>query len=280
MLKLLPLSYNEMLDLPLAPFYWKKNESTPKKPVLPLRQFWELIIRGSYPELAEHPEKDPLLWHESYIQTYLERDIRGLRQIGDLTQFQLFLRAVAARSGQLFQMSDVAKDIGVSVNTIKGWLGVLEATFQVIILRPHFANIMKRLVKTPKVYFTDVGTLCYLLGLRDIDHLASGPMAGALAETFIFSEIYKRISNQGFTPQIYFWRTSTGTEVDIIIEDQGKLIPIEVKASSTPTPHMAKGIISFQKDLGKKATRGYVVHLGDLELPLKQDVLALPFAQL
>jgi predicted AAA+ superfamily ATPase len=175
MLRLLPLSYMEMIEKPLAPFAWESK--TPNKRKLPLRQFWKLMLRGSYPELTEHPRKDPLLWHGSYIQTYLERDIRSLRQIGDLTQFQMFLRAVAAKSAQLLHLSNIAKDIGVAVNTIKAWLAILEATYQIIIVRPYFANITKRLVKTPKVYFTDVGTLCYLMGLRNIDHLLSGPMA-------------------------------------------------------------------------------------------------------
>jgi len=117
------------------------------------------------------------------MQTYLERDVRTLRNVGDLTQFQNFLRALAARSAQLLNLSELARDLGVAVNTAKTWLSVLEATYQVIVLRPYFANIGKRLVKTPKVYFTDVGTLCYLVGLRDPEHAASGPMGGAIMET-------------------------------------------------------------------------------------------------
>jgi hypothetical protein len=187
MLRLLPLSYIETIGEPFSKFPWES--SSPSHRTLPIDVFWKLMLRGSFPELAEFPEKDATLWQGSYIQTYLERDIRNLRQIGDLTQFQLFLRSIAARSAQLFQISDVARDIGISVNTAKAWLGVLEATYQVIILRPYFANINKRLVKTPKIYFTDVGTLCYLTGHKDVEHLISGPMAGAVVETFIFSEI-------------------------------------------------------------------------------------------
>ena len=108
------------------------------------------------------------MWHGSYVQTYLERDVRTLRQVGDLTGFQSFLKVLAARSGQLLNLTDVARDIGVAVNTAKAWLSVLEATYQVIVLRPYFANVGKRLVKTPKVYFTDVGTLCHLAGLRHV----------------------------------------------------------------------------------------------------------------
>jgi len=279
MLKLLPLSYLEIIEQPFAPFAWEEDKRSLKREKLPVKEFWKLMLRGGYPELTEHPEKDSSLWHGSYIQTYLERDVRNLRQIGDLTQFQLFLRAVAARSGQLFQISDVASAIGLSVNTVKAWLGVLEATYQIIILRPYFSNANKRLVKTPKVYFTDVGTLCYLAGLKDIDHLLSGPMAGPVVETYVVSEIYKRISNRGVEPQMYFWRTSTGTEVDIVIEEQGTLIPIEVKSISTPKAQMANGILSLQKATKKSVGNGYVIHLGDMQLPLAEKVKALPFAQ-
>ncbi len=280
MLRLLPLSYIEMKGRPDAQFAWEKKDDGVAPNKLPIGDFWKLVLRGCYPELIEHPEKDATLWQGSYIQTYLERDIRGLRQIGDLTQFQLFLKAIAGRSAQLFQFSDVAKDIGVSLNTVKAWLAILEATYQIIILRPYFTNINKRLVKMPKIYFTDVGTLCYLAGLRDIDHLSSGPMAGAIAETFVFSEIYKRLSNRGIDPQLYFWRTASGNEVDLLVEDQGQLIPIEIKASSTPKPIMADNIVSFCKDLGEKVTKGYVVHLGELQLPLGRQVSALPFVNL
>lgn len=279
-LKLLPLSYVEMTGDPTKKFPWEKQNDPGSQNRLSVANAWKMIMRGGYPELIEHPKKDAVLWHSSYIQTYLERDVRTLRNIGDLTQFQLFLRVVAARSAQLFNVSEVAREIGVAVNTIKGWLAVLEATYQIMILRPYFANISKRLVKTPKVFFTDVGTLCYLVGLRDIENAMAGPMGGAIVETFVFSEIYKRLLSSGIDPQVYFWRTSQGAEVDIIVEDQGRLIPIEVKATSTPRPSMADGIIAFQKDLGMRVDNGYVVHLGDTMLPLKPHVSALPFADL
>lgn len=176
-LRLLPLSLSEMMGHPNALFPWEVPTSSTPASQPDVKTVWELILRGCYPELIENPNKDAPLWHGSYIQTYLERDVRSLRQVGDLTQFQLFLRAVAIRSGQLFVASDVAKDIGISVNTVRAWLGILEATYQVLILRPYFLNVSKRLVKSPKIYFTDVGTLCYLTGLRSVDPLIAGPMA-------------------------------------------------------------------------------------------------------
>jgi len=276
MLKLLPLSYIEIIKKPLDKFPWERK--IVKRKLLKIRDFWKMVLRGGFPELVDHPKKDSSLWFGSYIQTYLERDIRGLRQIGDLTQFQMFLKSVAARSGQLFQISDIAKDLGIAVNTVKAWLGVLEATHQIVIVRPYFANISKRLVKTPKIYFTDVGILCYLTGYKDINQLMSGPLAGAAVETFVFSELYKRILGQGRDPEIYFWRTATGSEVDFIVKEQGKLIPLEVKASSTPKPMMAEGIISFQKDM--EASKGYLVHSGEVTLPLGKNIVALPISDL
>ena len=276
-LKLLPLSYQEMIGHPQALFPW---ETKTHQDSLSLNLFWKNMIRGGYPELTAYPKKDIFLWQGSYIQTYLERDVRTLRQIGDLTQFQMFLRSIAARSAQLFHLVDVAKEIGIAVNTAKAWLAILEASYQIIVLRPYFANIHKRLVKSPKIYFTDVGTLCYLTGLKDPEHAASGPLAGALAETAVFSEIYKRYANRGIAPELYFWRTATGNEVDILIMENSHLIPIEVKSSATPKSAMAKGIVNFQKDMGQIAQKGFVVHLGDIELPLAPNVTAIPFSHL
>ena len=221
-----------------------------------------------------------MLWHASYMQTYLERDVRSLRQVGDLTSFQTFLRALAARNGQLLKLSELARDLGIAVNTAKGWLSVLEASFQVIVLRPYFANVGKRLVKTPKVYFTDTGTLCYLVGLRDPSHAAAGPMGGVLFETAVLMEIVKAFVHRGEEPPVYFWRTSTGSEVDIIVDRGGKLIPLEVKLTATPHPPMAKGILGLREALGDRVAPGYVVHPGDSRLPLGPGVTSLPFSVL
>jgi predicted AAA+ superfamily ATPase len=200
--------------------------------------------------------------------------------VGDLTTFQSFLRVIAARSSGLLKLTEVSRDIGVAVNTAKAWLSVLEATYQVIILRPYFANIGKRLVKSPKLYFTDVGMLCYLAGLRDPAHAASGPMGGAIFETAVLTEIVKTYLHRGEEPRVYFWRTSTGTEVDILVETDGHIVPIEVKLSATPRPAMAKGIVALREDLGERVLPGYVVHPGDIRLPLGPGVTALPFAKL
>ncbi len=280
MLRLLPLSRRERDGASQAPLPWEpplKNANV-NRPAS--QDLWNSFLRGGYPELAREPDRDTSLWFSSYIQTYLERDVRSLRQVGDLISFQSFLRALAARTGQLLNLTDLARDLGIAVNTAKAWLSVLEATYQVIVLRPYHANVGKRLVKMPKVYFADTGILCHLAGLKDPAHAAAGPLGGAIFETAILLEIVKAFVNRGEEPQVYFWRTSAGVEVDFVVEAAGKLIPIEAKLSATPRPPMANAIRTFQDDLKRKASPGYVIHPGDVRLPIAPNVLALPFADL
>lgn len=279
-LQLMPLSQREACGDPNAPFAWESDKGSSARRTLSYLDLWENLLRGGYPELVVNPARDKALWWASYIQTYLERDVRSLRQVGDLTSFQNFIRTLAARSAGLLNLSELAHDLGIAVNTAKAWLSVLEATFQVVVLRPYFANVGKRLVKTPKIFFTDTGTLCHLVGLKEPEHAASGPMGGAIFETAAVAEIFKTYVHRGENPQIYFWRTSAGAEVDILVESGGQLVPIEVKLSATPRPNMAKSIRVLQKDLGARVAPGYVVHPGDVRLPLAEDVTALPFSDL
>ncbi|MBM4272537.1 MAG: ATP-binding protein [Deltaproteobacteria bacterium] len=277
-LKLLPLSKREEAGTPQAPLSWETEDAPTLQEGSSLNALSEKLIRGSYPELVSRRQRNVALWHGSYIQTYLERDVRGLKQIGNLTLFQNFMRLLAVRSAQLLNMADLSRDLGVALNTIKKWLAILEATYQVFILRPYFVNVGKRLVKTPKVYFTDVGTLCYLSGLTTAAHVTSGPMSGIIFETAVLSELLKSYYHRGYEPRVSFWRTSSGIEVDFIVETGTKSIPIEVKVSATPQPRMATAIKSFQVDFGERAAHGYVVHPGDVRLPLAPNVSSLPFA--
>lgn len=278
LMRLLPMSLREATGVSNAPLPWEAKSKRHKRKQLSYNQLWDTLLRGGYPDLVAHPKRDAYTWHSSYIKTYLERDVQLLRQVGNMMQFQAFLKAVAARSGQLFNMTEVSRDLGIAVNTIKAWLSVLQATYQVIVLRPYFANIGKRLVKTPKIYFTDVGTLCHLVGLHDPRHAAEGPMGGALFETAVLSEIVRTLVHRGIEPQVYFWRTSVGTEVDFVVEDDMMLVPIEVKLSGTPRREMAAGISSFKRDVGDKVAKGYVVCFGDTRLPLGRDAIAIPFS--
>jgi predicted AAA+ superfamily ATPase len=277
-LKLLPLSLWEISHQPQRNLPWEgKTVSLPDQPTSAV---WEQILLGFYPEIVSNPGRDVRLWQASYVQTYLERDIRNLRNIGNLTLFQTFLRALAARSAQILSLSELARDVGVSVSTTKDWISILEASFQIFILRPYYANIGKRLVKSPKIYFVDTGLLCYLVGLRDIEHAASGPMGGAIFENLVVAELFKIFAHRGEEPALYYWRTAAGSEVDVVIETQDKLIPLEIKLSETPRPEMAKEIINFQKDFGNKAGQGYVIHPGKMTLPLGKGVITLPLTNL
>lgn len=295
LLRLLPLSLRELCGEPHRPLPWEAPVSGTRSDsdaqgfagsaaivegAATAPRIWETAIRGLYPQLAAEPGLDTRLWHDGYVGTYLERDVRSLTQVGDLVQFQLFLQALAARSAQLLNLSDVSRDLGISVNTIKRWLSVLEATFQVVLLRPYFANIGKRLVKGPKVYFTDPGTLCHLVGLDDPILAARGPLAGALAETLVVGELVKTAWHQGVSPRLHFWRTSTGVEVDVLVESAGALVPIEVKAGATATPLMARSIGRLRADLGEVVAPGFVAYPGEQRLPLGNDVTALPIAEL
>ena len=279
-LRLLPLSQREIRGEPEKALPWERPLTAPPAAGPSQLALWKSFLRGGYPELTVEPDRDLALWHASYLQTYLERDVRSLRQIGDLSLFQNFLRALAARSAQLLNMAELARDLGVALNTAKSWLAVLAATFQVIILRPYFANVGKRLVKSPKVYFSDVGTLCHLTGLKDREHAATGPLGGAIFETAVLTEIIKTLIHRGQEPQVYFWRTAAGAEVDIVVAESGRLIPLEVKLSATPRPAMARNLTSFQEDLGDRAPVAYLIHPGEVRLPLAPGITALPFRDL
>ena len=278
-LKLMPLSRREAARRPETDFPWE-SASPLRLPAQSSAELWVQVLRGSYPELAANPGREARLWQASYIQTYLERDVRNLRNLGDLTQFQVFLRALAARSARILNMSELARDVGIAVNTAKDWISILEASFQIFILRPYYANIGKRLIKAPKVYFVDTGLLCYLVGLRDAEHAAAGPMGGAIFENLVIADLYKTYLNRGEEPPLYYWRTTAGSEVDGIVEAQSGLIPLEIKLSETPRPEMAREIHAFQRDFKAKALPGYVVYPGGMLLPLGERVTALPLGSL
>ena len=278
-LKLLPLSRWEIAGLPERELPWEMTTSS-SVPAQTSSELWEQALRGFYPEIALSPERDVRLWQASYVQTYLERDVRNLRNIGDLTLFQIFLRALAARSAQILNLSELARDVGVSVNTAKAWISILEASFQILILRPYYANIGKRLIKSPKIYFVDTGLLCYLVGLRDIEHAAAGPMGGAIFENLVVADLFKIAMHRGEEPSLYFWRTVAGAEVDVVVETQNAMIPLEIKLSETPRPEMARELIGFQRDFKGKTGPGYVIYPGNMILPLGQGITTLPLMNL
>ena len=192
----------------------------------------ETMLRGCYPPLYDRPVA-PSDWFPNYVSTYLERDVRQLLAVRDLSLFQRFLKMCAARSGQLLNLSALAADCGISHVTAREWLSVLEASYVVYLLRPHHQNFGKRLVKMPKLYFFDTGLVAYLLGIRDAETLSTHALRGALFETLVVSESLKRQFNAGQVAELYFWRDSAGHEVDLLIPQGNQFIPVEIKSGAT-----------------------------------------------
>lgn len=235
----------------------------------------EFLWRGGYPEPALK-DLDVRLWHGSYMSTYLERDVRTLRAVSDLDDFRRLVTALAVRTGALINHADLARDIGVTAKTVKAWVTVLEASSQLAVVRPWFANIGKRLVKQPKIYFHDPGVLSWLLGVVRPDETLSGMAAGPLFETAVFGALTRAISHRGGRSSLWFWRTSSGHEVDFLIEDGLNLIPIEAKLTATPRPAHAKGLEQFMDLFPDRAPKGYLVCLCKERFDLTSRVQAVP----
>jgi predicted AAA+ superfamily ATPase len=205
-------------------------------------QSWDAndaIRTGGYPGLLD-PAVRPQDWFASYVATYLERDVRQLIRVQDLSRFQRFLRLCAGRTGQLLNLSALATETGISQSTAGNWLAVLEASDVVFRLPPYFENFGKRLVKTPKLYLVDSGLACWLLGIHTTNALALHPLRGALFETLVVGEVLKSRLNQGLAPELYFWRDNHGLEVDLLITADNELQPIEVKSGQTITRDLVK----------------------------------------
>ncbi len=204
------------------------------------------LLRGGYPELRANRNADRDLWCAGYLQTYLERDVRQALNVGDLNTFERFLRLVAARTGQIVNYSDLARDAGISQPSARRWMSVLEAAGQVFLLPPYHVNFGKRLIKAAKIYWLDTAMASFLMGLHTRGPLMQGPFAGALFETAVVSEWVKAFLNRGLPPSLYFWRTRDGIEVDLLIDYDGKLHPIEIKSTSTINPHHAGGLTKWR----------------------------------
>jgi hypothetical protein len=215
----------------------------------------EILWRGGFPELWRDQEIEPRLFYSSYTATYLERDVRLSLRVGSLRDFERFLRACALRSGQLLNLTDLARDIGIAGTTARDWLSVLEASSQVILLEPYFGNLTKRLIKSPKLYFRDTGLLCFLLGLESPAALAASPLSGAVWETFVLAQILRARAAGGSAGQVFFWRDTHGTEVDFLIEQNGRARLIEAKwAETLSDPRRAlKPLLAVRDLLGDQA---------------------------
>jgi hypothetical protein len=237
--------------------------------------FIHSALYGSFPEVCVYPEIDHKYWYSGYLSTYLERDLRNLYNIGSLRDFQRFLQLLASRCSQVLNMSSIANDLGVAVNTVKNWISILEASYIVYLLPPYYQNLGKRITKSPKVYFLDTGLVCYLVGLTDRDHLLKGPMAGALFENHCISETVKAFFNQGLRPAIYYLRTHNGLEIDLLIERENRLYLFEIKLTKTLSLEYTKPIERFKRMFSKlNIGKGSIISLSDEEFSLSRDVSA------
>ena len=255
LLTLLPFSYHELAGVDIAPSLLEK-----------------LLYRGGYPRIYDK-DLPPSEWYANYITTYLERDVRALKKIGDLDQFQKFIKMCAARCGQLLNLSSLGNDCGITHNTAKEWLSVLRASYIVFLLQPHFKNFNKRLVKTPKLYFYDTGLLCYLLGITNYSEINTHALRGPIFESWVVSELIKGRFNRGLKENLYFWRDNTGNEVDCIIEQGNNLLALEIKSGQTISKDFFKGLLYWSKISGIKTTDTYLVYGGDQSQERKDGIV-------
>ncbi|HQG33758.1 MAG TPA: ATP-binding protein [Syntrophales bacterium] len=219
-----------------------------------------LLFKGLYPPIYDRNIPSPN-WYAGYMMTYIERDLRQLINVRDLSSFQRFVRMCAARTGQLLNLSSLANDCGITHNTARSWLSVLEASYLVFTLMPYYRNFNKRLVKTPKLYFFDTGLAAWLLGIQNPEQLSIHPMRGPLFESLVISELIKDKYNQGLATNLYFWRDSTGNEIDVIIDEGGKVMPLEIKSGQTVTQDFFTGLHRWFKLSGVE--KGMLIYGGN-----------------
>lgn len=266
------------LELRVEPFLptasaLKQRESSAADSTL--SRVYHDVWLGSFPALIAGGVKDRDLFYSSYLQTYLQRDVKDLTQVGSEASFVRFLKACAARTGQLLNMAELARDCDVSVNTAKNWLSILQANFQVHILQPYHANVTKRLIKTPKMYFMDTGLCSYLAEWSSPETLAAGAMSGAILETYILSEILKSWWHRGKNPHLYFYRDKQGKEIDFLFHQDRTFHPLEVKKSASPKREWAE-VFSVLADLKQPTGDGGIACLCRQLLPITPAVSAIP----
>lgn len=248
---------------------------------IPYASVWEMIHRGSMPELCENPDFDWQMFYGAYVQTYIERDVRALSEIGDTVKFTRFMTAAAASTGQLVNIASMARDIGISQPTAERWLSILVASNIVYLLKPYSNNITKRAVKTPKLYFLDTGLDAYLTRWNTPEVLKSGAMAGAFFESFVISEIIKSYYNRGIVePPLYFYRDKDMNEIDLVIVEDGTLYPLEMKKHADPQKKDMDAFDIIDNIPGVKRGPGGVICLYDNLVTLKGSDRVIPISYL
>lgn len=236
LMSLLPLQYSEM----------------------PKALTTESIYQGAYPELVTRDYRESDLWYSSYLDTYLNKDVRVISHIGDMRDFQRFIQLLAARTSQILDMTHFAKEIGVSVPTIKRWVSILEASYIIFLLPPFYNNYGKRIIKSPKVYFYDTGLVSYLTGIKSFGQYENGPLAGAIFENYIIAETKKKLLHEARNSELFYIRTSDQTEIDLIIDNKDSQIYVEIKKTASFKSKM----ISALKKYTQNKEKAYLVYNG------------------
>jgi len=247
----------------LLPFDWEEL----KKGGWAKKDVFSQVFYGSYPALYKR-KISPINWYADYITTYVERDVRDLLKVKDLNAFQRFLRLCAGRVGQILNLSSLATDLGVSVNTVKGWLSVLEASFLIFLLPPFYENIKKRIIKSPKLYFYDTGIVCRLLGIRSIEELKLHPLFGNIFENFCAAEIKKQNFHHNLNLDLFFIRDSSGREVDVVYKTTEATVGIEIKSSFTFSNRLISNLNYFES-VFEKNFKKILIHAGEKEFNFK-----------
>jgi predicted AAA+ superfamily ATPase len=228
-LNLLPFTVNELNAAKLLP---KSDE--------------EILFRGFYPPIYDQ-KISPTDWMPNYIKTYIERDVRQIKNISDLIAFEKFMRVLAGRTGQELNLSAISNEVDVNLKTIQSWIGILENSFLIYLLKPYYKNYNKTIVKRPKIYFYDTGIVCSFLRISNTSQLESHPLKGAIFETMVVIELVKKFTNNGIIPPLFYWRDKTGHEIDVVVDYEGKITPIEIKSGKTINTVFFKHLKYFNK---------------------------------
>ena len=281
--------YNISFSKPFIPTLDYINER--EKNIKKYDNLWGIIHRGGYPELYEDNPRDWEEYYSSYVSTYIERDVYEITKVKDYNLFYRFMVSVAARTGNMLDYSSISKDIGISIETVRNWISVLEKTDIIYLLEPYYNSHLSRAIKTPKIYFRDTGLAAYLTSWLTKETLENGAMNGSFFETFVINEIIKSYINEGkdYKKRIYYYRGKDKTkkksdgqdvfeenEIDLIIEENGILYPIEIKKTSNPKADMASSFDVLDKDIDKKRGIGVIICRGDYKLKLRDNLYALP----
>ncbi len=280
--QLLGLSRRERLgraDGPFLPIPDAVGDRVRTGGSLGLKELYRIIWRGDFPAIALDEQMDWGLFYSAYLQTYLQRDIRDLARVGDELAFLRFLRAAAARTGQIVNFSDLARDADVAPNTAKTWLSILQTAGMVYLLEPYYTNLTKRLVKSPKLYFVDTGLCAYLTEWASPETLEAGAMSGPILESWIVSELLKSYWHNGRLAPFYYYRDRDGKEIDLLVLQDGAIYPLEFKKTASPTKNHVRHFQALKK-LNRPVGSGGVVCLAEQSLPLAEAALSIPVSAL